>query len=240
MGLTPLQALDRLRQVRPEYADSKLSYAGRLDPMAEGVMLVLVGEANQSRSQYLGLDKEYQVEVLIGVSTDTGDVLGLITDQVKRSVDVAQIESQVVSIVNKFKGRFTQDYPKYSSPVIAGKEGFTKEVEIYRIEAKKVDAISALAVSEVLNAKLGQFIKINPREEFRQSEVLSGWQFWLDSIDGEDKLAVVTVRVQCSSGVYMRVLAERLGVALGYPALALSIVRTKVGETGLDQCVKLQ
>ena len=45
-GETPLQALSRLRKEKPELEKETLSYAGRLDPLAEGLMLVLIGDAN--------------------------------------------------------------------------------------------------------------------------------------------------------------------------------------------------
>ena len=75
-GETPLECLNRFRIEQPEYKDAVLSYVGRLDPMAEGILLVLVGEENKNREKYLGLDKVYEVDVLFGVATDTGDVLG--------------------------------------------------------------------------------------------------------------------------------------------------------------------
>ena len=48
-GETPLERLDRFREENPEYGEVKLSYAGRLDPMAEGVMLILIGDENKER-----------------------------------------------------------------------------------------------------------------------------------------------------------------------------------------------
>ena len=74
LGETPLERLERLRTQKPLYEREVLSYAGRLDPMAEGVMLCLVGQANKRREQYLDLSKEYTIAVLFGVSTDTYDV----------------------------------------------------------------------------------------------------------------------------------------------------------------------
>ena len=52
VGETPLEALDRLRKIKPEYREETLSYAGRLDPVAEGVMLVLVGEECKNKEKY--------------------------------------------------------------------------------------------------------------------------------------------------------------------------------------------
>jgi len=73
---TPLQALKRLRRRRPELADARLSYAGRLDPMACGILPALVGEENDCREDFLGKDKTYMFTILFGFSTDTFDLLG--------------------------------------------------------------------------------------------------------------------------------------------------------------------
>jgi len=53
-----------------------MTYAGRLDPLAEGLLLVLTGEECKNKEKYLGLDKEYEVDVLFGFATDTYDILG--------------------------------------------------------------------------------------------------------------------------------------------------------------------
>lgn len=83
IGETPLQALKRLRRQQPELKGERLSYAGRLDPMAAGILPVLVGEENDRREEFLSAKKRYVFTVLFGVQTDTFDLLGLPT----RSVD---------------------------------------------------------------------------------------------------------------------------------------------------------
>ncbi|MBI5003932.1 hypothetical protein HZC00_02470 [Candidatus Kaiserbacteria bacterium] len=77
VGYTPLQELEALKRAAPELAQVPLTYAGRLDPMASGKLLVLVGDECKKKKQYEQLDKEYEFEVLLGFKTDTGDVLGL-------------------------------------------------------------------------------------------------------------------------------------------------------------------
>jgi len=59
IGETPLECLERIRSERQELVKERLSYAGRLDPMAEGVMLILVGDENKEREKYLGLDDSF-------------------------------------------------------------------------------------------------------------------------------------------------------------------------------------
>lgn len=79
VGATPLDVLYELQERNPGYKDVRLAYAGRLDPMAEGLLLVLVGDECKRRDHYQKLDKIYEFEVLFGVSTDTYDILGKIT-----------------------------------------------------------------------------------------------------------------------------------------------------------------
>ena len=64
VGLSPLQVIEKFRLKHREYGKVKLGYAGRLDPMAEGVLMVLVGDENKKIRDYLKFDKEYRAEIL--------------------------------------------------------------------------------------------------------------------------------------------------------------------------------
>mgnify|MGYP000153282325 CR=1 FL=1 len=77
VGLSPLDIINILKDKSPEYQDVPITYAGRLDPMAEGVLLLLAGDEVHKNEEYQKLDKEYEAEILIGFNTDTYDVLGI-------------------------------------------------------------------------------------------------------------------------------------------------------------------
>ncbi len=147
IGETPLEALHRLRTEQPELQNEKLAYAGRLDPMASGLLLVLVGEECKQRDHYQGLEKEYQFKILTGVTTDTYDILGLVTSIAEQaSID------EVEKVIDNFPKNYEQKYPPYSAKTIGGRKMFelaregkldeatipTKRVEI--IELKMQDA----------------------------------------------------------------------------------------------------
>lgn len=121
-GETPLSCLNRLKDEGFLPYNDKFTYAGRLDPMAEGVMIFLRGEAIKDKDQYLGLDKEYEVEVLLGISTDTGDILGLINSKPKDAVvfDIKNIQT----ICRSFIGETEVPYPWFSSKTLNGKPLF--------------------------------------------------------------------------------------------------------------------
>src|SRR3712207_2873397 len=95
VGFTPLEMITALLKEFPEYKDKKIGYAGRLDPLAHGVLLLMIGDATKQRKDYLGLDKMYEFEVLFGVETDTYDLLGFVKE---RKV----VESIVKEKVNVF------------------------------------------------------------------------------------------------------------------------------------------
>jgi tRNA pseudouridine55 synthase len=103
-GETPLECLERFRVANPEYTNEKMTYAGRLDPMAEGVLIVLAGEECKKKDEYLGLDKEYIFEVLFGIQSDTYDILGIPKIAEKKDFDI-----------KSFVGKRIQEYPAYSS-----------------------------------------------------------------------------------------------------------------------------
>ncbi len=121
-GETPLELLGRVRRAHRIDSKVKMAYAGRLDPLASGVMIVLVGDECQDRTRYERLDKEYEFEVLLGVATDTYDLMGLI-DNGKLTMENAG-ESYQFSIINSqlqsLVGSWEQPYPPYSSARVGG------------------------------------------------------------------------------------------------------------------------
>ena len=61
-------------------ADVPLTYAGRFDPLAEGLLIVLAGTRVHDKDQFSRLDKTYEFSLLLGIGTDTHDLLGMITE----------------------------------------------------------------------------------------------------------------------------------------------------------------
>jgi len=76
VGETPLSCAEAYRSEHPELVGVSMAYAGRLDPMASGKLLVLLGEECKNQTAYHGLDKEYEFSVLLGIGSDSHDVLG--------------------------------------------------------------------------------------------------------------------------------------------------------------------
>ena len=117
LSLTPLEAIDKFRLQNTEYKDIKMGYAGRLDPMAQGVLVVLCSDLSSKQVEYSNLDKEYVADIIFGFETDTFDMLGVASNYTQKKVLKLKIEESLKS----FKGDFSFKLPQYSSYIIKGK-----------------------------------------------------------------------------------------------------------------------
>ena len=231
IGQTPLEAIIEFREKNEEYRVEKISYAGRLDPMAEGVLLLLVGEENKKREKYEGLKKSYEVEILFGLETDTYDKLGMV-----REIDAQVIREEVERSLQSFVGKINQKFPPYSSKPVNGKplywwarEGRLGEIEIPSHQVE-IFAISSREWKKIKAKDLvGQAIKdvLLVQGDFRQEAIVAAWK----KIGDIDKAyEVLSLSIVCSGGTYMRQLAHDLGEEAGSGAMCLSIKRISVGE----------
>ena len=244
-GETPLEALNRLRDEQSELEKETLSYAGRLDPMAEGILPVLVGEEeNKNRKLFLNYDKEYHAEFLIGVSTDTGDVLGVIQKNNFKHIDA----NVVLKEIEQLTQLTSQIYPWYSSKTVKGVPLFEyarkgeldikrpfRDITIYSVKDIKV---STTDIHKLIQEIIIDIEKV--KGDFRQEEIIEGWK-GLDSYqcvgddcdnDGcENGFAILASCTLCvSSGTYIRGLCDVLEKRLGVPVVLHKLVRTKVRD----------
>src|SRR4029077_12126698 len=116
-GQTPLQTVKKLQKQNQKYQNIKIGYAGRLDPMADGLLLLLLGRENKKRKKYEDLAKQYEFTVLFGVATDSYDLLGKLTKVCKTTIN----ETRIRQATKQFVGTYNQPYPPYSSKTVNGK-----------------------------------------------------------------------------------------------------------------------
>lgn len=230
-GETLADLLVRFRKEQNLGNDIKITYAGRLDPMASGVVPLLVGDARFSKEEYIGKDKVYELDILFGVETDTLDMLGFITSTTfSKKLEREQIEK----VILKIPDIKTLPYPEYSSKTISGTPLFMyarrgEDVEVPSkevvIQKPEIISIEEKSVSGLVRDSLEVIKKV--QGDFRQEEIITGWENFLQN-QGEVNVWTARIRVQVSSGTYMRSLAKWVGERLGVPALAYDIVRIAV------------
>ncbi len=244
VGATPLETVEDWRRLQPGLADVPLTYAGRLDPMAEGKLLVLIGDECKRQADYTGLDKEYEVEVLFGFGSDTGDLLGLST---RADTVTPPQEAALRYALRREHGTKRLPYPAFSSKTVAGIPLFmyalegtldtievpTHEETIYRAQLLSLRSIGALDLLDDIETRIARVTyDPDPRKsmgaDFRRADIRERWRKALHGSDAT--YAIAQIRVTAASGAYMRSLAARLGDALGTKALAYSITRTRIGR----------
>jgi len=234
IGETPLEAINRLKKKNPLYLGMKISYAGRLDPMASGQLLLLLGEENKNRVFYEKKDKEYVFEVLFGVSTDSDDVLGLV-----QKVKLGSFNDDKLNKAMKVIKKKTFQYPPlFSSVLFKGKPLYywarqgKKAKDLKLVKRKiKIYEWKLLKTKFITIKSLASFVKKRitlVKGDFRQKEILLSWEKNLKSIDKDFLFKIVKVKVKCSSGTYVRSMAKDLGKILNIPSLAFFIKRTKI------------
>lgn len=122
---------------------SKAGHTGTLDPMATGVLPVLVERGVKASEFMLSSDKHYVATLLLGRTTDTEDVTG----EILTESDIIPGESEVLSVISGFVGEYMQTPPMYSALKIGGKklcdlarEGVTVEREPRRVTIHSLTA----------------------------------------------------------------------------------------------------
>lgn len=239
VGETPLECIHWFKAQHPEYAETKMTYLGRLDPMAEGLLLVLAGDTRE-KEKYLAWDKTYEFEVLWGFTSDTYDILGVVESEGNSPTN---LEKKMPAILKNISAKTTQVYPAFSSRTVSGKSLFMwareerveeieipeKRIKIFSLEHIHTRGITGKEVLQEVEAK----IKL-VQGDFRQEKVLSSWQNSLIAIPKESFL-ISKFRIDVSSGTYIRGLAHEMGQYLSTGALAWSIKRTRVGEYKLEE-----
>lgn len=236
-GETPLEALERLRQQESIALDVSMTYAGRLDPAAEGLLLVLSGKDVHRKDEFLSLPKTYEFEVLFGLTTDTLDALGVVDTKV---VSNDKVSLQVFELLKNFVGNFEWKYPAFSSKVVDGKPLFQHTREQNKVEVPvremRIDFLDVLGMKvinlEDLEEEIVKTIK-SVNGDFRQDTILQSWRR-IFTLHGNKHFSIIKFKADVRSGTYIRVLAEKMAESLGLPGMALSIKRTKIGSMSLS------
>jgi len=245
VGETPLQAIEKSREERGIPANVKMAYAGRLDPMAEGKLLVLVGDSCKKIKKYWNLDKEYRVSVVLGLASDSHDVLGKLS-YTNESPEVFE-EDKLRNVAQQFIGVYSWPYPTISSKPVNGKplfqwflEGRLEEIdipnstgEIFEIEFKRMRSITPEELKTRTLEKIHSLSIVTEKSkrlgrDFRRHEVIDSWNTWYQT--SATKLQVIDIVCTASAGTYMRTLADEIGKKLGTGGLALEIHRTEIGR----------
>jgi tRNA pseudouridine55 synthase len=210
-GMTSHDVVARARHILHE---RRIGHTGTLDPFATGVLVILLGKATRLAQFLSGVDKEYEAIIRLGYSTDTGDRTGKpIPGPENAQAPGNWDEHEIEAALKILRGEIDQIPPMYSAKKVAGKKLYELARRGENVERRPIHV--CIYAFEAIKRD-GQLIK--------------------DNLDGTFDFHV---RVSCSSGTYIRTLAEDFGKRLYVGAHLAELQRTRVGDFTLDQAITL-
>jgi tRNA pseudouridine55 synthase len=216
---------DIVARVRKIIGTRRVGHTGTLDPFATGALAICINRATRLVQFMTGDEKEYLATMRLGFATDTGDLTGRPSTV---QVDASGVnDADVEEAFRHFRGRIEQIPPMYSAKKIGG-------VKLYEM------------------ARRGETVERDPiAVEIRELELADDSCHTENRVDrpvaarfpANDETAVPTrdfrFRVVCSSGAYIRTLAEDIGKALGTGAHLRALRRTRAGLCDIKNAVTL-
>jgi tRNA pseudouridine55 synthase len=223
--------------VKRFYNAKKVGHAGTLDPLANGVLPIALGEATKTINFCMDSDKEYQFTVKWGEETSTCDKEG----EVIATSDKIPTLAEIKAILSAFIGEIDQVPPVYSAIKIDGKRAYDlarsgQEVEM---KARKIVIYELeLIESSVLLGNGGVPIPHVRVQENKCSEHED-----TEGVNTPSGLATnpySTFRVRCGKGTYVRSLARDIAEKLGTKGHVTELIRTKVGKFCINNAILLE
>jgi tRNA pseudouridine55 synthase len=208
-GPTSHDVVSRMRRVLKERG---IGHTGTLDPMATGVLALVLGRATRLAKFMSAADKSYEAVVTLGVSTDTGDADGEPVGP--RHHGPLPDRTAIDRALDAFRGSFLQQPPAFSAKKIGGQRSY----ELAR--AARMRAVPARPAPPSLPAPT----------------TVSAHRIDVLSVEQEH----VTLAIDCSAGFYVRSLAHDLGERLGTGAHLSALRRTRSGDFTLSTAMTLE
>jgi tRNA pseudouridine55 synthase len=196
-------------RVRRALGERRIGHTGTLDPIASGVLPLVLGRATRLARFLSGASKAYDAAIRLGVSTTTYDAEGTPVGPVYQGPlpPLARIDG----VLDEFRGTFLQQPPIYSAKKIAGRRSY----EMARAAG---------------NGRAGDAEQVRPGAVSVTAHAIA-----VTALEGD----VVRLRVECGAGFYVRSLAHDMGERLGIGAHLAALRRTASGDLTLDRAVPL-
>lgn len=142
VGITSHDAVYKIRRL---FGTKRVGHTGTLDPLAEGVLVMLIGRAAKAAEYLVADTKKYVATLRLGITTDTEDITGNVLTE---SRDIPSAE-QVQAVLDQFRGDILQIPPMYSALKIGGKKlcDLAREGKTIEREARPITIHSLSAVS---------------------------------------------------------------------------------------------
>lgn len=133
---------DVLRQLKRKFKIERIGHSGTLDPMATGLLIVLLGKATRLQDLFLNSAKIYSGKIRLGVATDTDDITGkVIAEDSAPAFTKAAPEETLQKIKTAFVGKIQQIPPKFSAIRVDGERSYdlARKGEAPELKAREVE-----------------------------------------------------------------------------------------------------
>ncbi len=124
-----MKSHDLVDEFRRKFSTKKVGHSGALDPFASGLMFILIGKGTKMSDSFLGLDKEYQADILFGISTESGDPEGKIMEVKSGTSPSSEVHKDdtlsketVQKALESFLPEYEQYVPVFSSVKVNGEK----------------------------------------------------------------------------------------------------------------------
>lgn len=205
-----ISSFNFINRVKKKMGYNKIGHAGTLDPLAEGVLVVLTDKDTKRQEEFMKKDKVYEAEVLLGAFSESFDLEKPPTfSEIAPVLDQAKLEA----ILNSMHGELTLPAPIYSAKIISGKR-------LYKYANQGLKEIVLPMVTSQI--KKITFIDSSTYELNSQS------------------YPIIKLEVDCSSGTYIRALANYIGNQLNTKGVLFSLKRTCVGDFKIEDSTKVE
>jgi tRNA pseudouridine55 synthase len=204
-----LTSHDVVSRTRRLAGTKKVGHAGTLDPMATGLLILGVDSSTRLLTYLVGLDKEYLATIRLGFATTTDDAEG---EPLGPQAGTAHVtDADILAAIRPLTGQIQQIPSSVSAIKVDGRRSYerVRSGEEVNLAARAV-TVSAF---EVLEVRRGQTLELDALE--------------------------LDVRVECSSGTYIRALARDLGEAVGTGGHLTALRRTRVGPFSVSDAASL-
>ncbi len=231
----------------------KVGHGGTLDPLAEGVLPIALGEATKLTGRLLEADKIYDFTLAFGVETDGLDAEG----EVVATSDVRPTLAQIDAVLPRFTGAIDQIPPAYSAIKIDGQRAYararagevvdmpTRTVEVFALHlSSPIGGEDAEAYEQSELAQTGEGALTSERTPPSPSAAKAQgpkpcYPLPQGARNGKEVLESITLTAHVSKGTYIRSLARDIALACGTVGHVTMLRRTKAGPFDLSQSISL-
>jgi tRNA pseudouridine55 synthase len=191
----------------------RVGHAGTLDPFATGLLIVLTGSETKNQDSYMKQDKEYEATLKLGFTSSTGDPEGEITVYSSRERSDSKSSSQQARTITR------GDVEKVLESFLGEKSQIPPIYSAIKVDGQRAYKLARVGKTPEMKPRLVRILECRMQNlEYPELKIL----------------------VKCSSGTYIRTLAEDIGKALGTGAYLTALRRTKIGDFEVKDALSVE